>query len=142
METISVEIDSNEDLWNVIDKKYNDILVHRFMPHEAVDWWQTSLKIKDELFDLHVRNMEFDIRTDLEGLRKLLDLNTLYMSIYQFEKPVPGSLVLQHLPEQNAEAILKQNGLKHIFFCDHEHLTVSSFDESFIKDIAKKYTSG
>ncbi|RZL36467.1 MAG: hypothetical protein EOO96_06930 [Pedobacter sp.] len=137
MTKITFEINSNEELWSLIDKNLNHILIHKFTPNLAIEWWATDIKMKNgELFkDLKVRNMEFDITTDLNGLNKLIELNTHQLRIYQFDKPIPDTLSLEHLPENNRDKILAQNGLKHIFFCNFEFLTVASLNEDFIKNI-------
>ncbi|RZJ98798.1 MAG: hypothetical protein EOO46_24100 [Flavobacterium sp.] len=137
MKEITFEINSNEELWSLIDKNLNHILVHKFTPNLAIEWWATDIKMKDgELFKgLKVRNMEFDITTDLIGLKKLIELNTHQLRIYQFDKPIPGTLSLEHLPENNRDKILAQNGLKHIFFCNFEFLTVASLSDEFIAEI-------
>ncbi|ESU25053.1 hypothetical protein FEDK69T_02430 [Flavobacterium enshiense DK69] len=139
MKTIRVTIDSNDDILNVVDKNLNYIFIHKFMPNAAVEWWKTDLKMKTgEVFDFQVRNMEFDIQTDLDGLKIIIELNTNQLRIYQFDRPVPSTLSLELLPEKLRESILKQNGLKHIFFCDFEFLSISSFDEDYIDRIEIK----
>lgn len=55
--------------------------------------------------------------------------------MYQFEKPISDSLIIEYLPEKARYSILKQNGLKHFFFIDFEFITISSFDADFIKKI-------
>ena len=137
MKEITFDINSNQEIWSLIDKDYNHIFIHKFMPNETIEWWKTDIKMKNnETYEkLEVRNMEFDILTDLNGLKKILDLNTNQLRIYQFDKPVPNTLSIEYLPQNNRERILQQNGLKIFYFCDFEFLTISSFDEKFIKDI-------
>ncbi|MBW8359863.1 MAG: hypothetical protein K0M63_08710 [Weeksellaceae bacterium] len=137
MTELTFEINSSDELWTLIDKRFNHILIYKFTPNEAVAWWKTDLKMKDgELFEnLSVRNMEFDIRTDLDGLKRILELNTPHISIYQFDKPVPDTLALQYLPPQHLESILRQNGLKNTYSCEFEFLSVASADGKFIAAI-------
>lgn len=137
MKEITFEINSNEELWSLIDQDFNHILIHKFMPNEAIEWWKTTIKLKnnDTYENLQVRNMQFDILTDLKGLKRVLDLNTLHLSIYQFNKPIANTLAIEYLPAQNLEKILLQNGLMHQYNCDYEFLTISSSSEKFIKDI-------
>jgi hypothetical protein len=137
MKEITFDINSNEEIWTLIDKNYNHILIHKFMPNQTIEWWKTDIKMKNnETYEkLKVRNMEFDILTDLNELKKILELNTNQLRIYQFDKPVPNTLSLEYLPQNNREQILQQNGLKHFYFCDFEFLTISSSSEKFIKDI-------
>lgn len=137
MNEVSFEINSNEEIWDLFDKDLNNIFIHQFNPKESISWWQTDLKIGNgNVFkDLSVRGMTLDIQTDLTGLKKILELNSNHLRIYQFEKPLPDTLVLEYLPEKSRNLILKQNGLKHFFFIDFEFLTVGSFDNEFIKAI-------
>jgi hypothetical protein len=137
MRDLCFEINSNEELWSLIDKNLEYIFIHKFKPNQRIAWWKTSLKMNNlELFeDLQVRNMEFDIQTDLNGLKRIIDLNSTQLRIYQFEKPIPDTLVLEYLPENNRDKILRQNGLKHFFFCDFEFLTIGSVDDQFLIDI-------
>ena len=79
--------------------------------------------------------MEMDVQTDLNGLKKILELNTNQLRIYQFEKPVSDTLEIKRLPEKYRNQILKQNGLKHFFFVDFEFITIGSFDSEFIAEI-------
>ncbi len=137
MKEIVFEIHSNEEIWTLIDKNFNHIFIHKFMPNEAIEWWKTDIRMKNgETYgNLKVRNMQFDILTDLNGLKRILDMNTYHLSIYQFDKPVPDTLSLEYLPESNREKILQQNGLKHCYNCDFEFMTIASSSEKFIKDI-------
>jgi len=140
MHQLTFKVNSNEEIWELFDKKLNAIFIHKFMPNEAIEWWETNLKTRSEteLKGLSVRQMEMDIQTDLNGLKKILELNTRFLRVYQFEKPIPGSLTIERLPEKNREHILKQNGLKHFFFINFEFLTVESFDSEFIRAIKLK----
>lgn len=137
MKEIVFEINSNAEIWSLIDKNFDHVFIHKFMPNQAIAWWKTDIKMKNGEFyeNLNVRNMEFDILTDLNGLQKILALNSYHLRIYQFDKPVPDTLSIEHLPPNNLEQILLQNGLKHTYFCDFEFLTISSSDEKFIECI-------
>lgn len=137
MENLCFEIISNEEIWSLIDKNIDNIFIHKFMPNEKISWWTSNIKMPNDILfeNIEVRNMEFDIQTNLEGLKKILDMNTNQLRIYQFEMPLPDSLVLENLPEKNRENILLKNGLKHFFFCDFEFLTIESSDLKFINDI-------
>ena len=137
MNEIIFEINSNEEIWELIDKKLNSIFIHKFLPNEVIEWWKTDLKTQSgiELKNLNVRQMEMDVQTDLSGLKKILELNTNQLRIYQFEKPISDTLEIQRLPENNRNLILKQNGLKHFFFVDFEFITIGSFESEFISGI-------
>lgn len=137
MYNLSFEIKSNEEIWSLIDKNVDHILIHKFTPNNKIEWWPTDIKLPNgDFFDqINVRNMVFDIRTDLNKLKQIIELNTNQLRIYQFEKPIADTLVLEHLPEHNREKILLQNGLKHFFFCDYEFITIETSDVNFLKQI-------
>lgn len=127
---------SNEKLCEIFDQKFPFILIERFEPNSVSKWWETDLKFLGNQFkNLSIRHMIFDIQTDLEGLKKIVELNTIYLSIYQFDKSVPETLVPRFLPDKNKERILKQNGLKHHYWFNFEFLTITSFEEEFLTEI-------
>lgn len=135
---ITIEINSSEDIWQIIDKKVNAIFIHKFNPNNVIEWWKTDLKSKnsDTIKNLSVRQLVVDIQTDLDGLKQILKLNSNQLRIYQFEKNIPDSLIIENLPEKSRFEILKQNGLRHFFFLDFEFLTIRSFDNDFINSIS------
>lgn len=137
MTEITFEINSNEEVWELFDKKLNSIFIHKFNPNQVVEWWKTSLKTKSgtEFKNLSVRQMEFDVQTDLSELKKILEINPYQLRIYQFDKPISNTLEIERLPEKSINQILKQNGLKHYFFIDFEFITIGSFETDFIKSI-------
>lgn len=137
MKEIILQIESNDELWGIIDKNIDYIFIHKFNPNEAIQWKKADLKIGEEveLKGILVRDMEFDLQTDLNGLKRIIDLNTRQLRIYQFEKPVPDTLTLGRLPEDSKNQILRKNGLKHIFWINYEFVTIISSDEKFLKEI-------
>ncbi|WP_417213198.1 hypothetical protein [Bizionia sp.] len=137
MNELTFEINSNEEIWELFDKELNSIFIHKFVPNEVIQWWKTDLKTQSgiEFKNLSVRQMEMDIQTDLNGLKKILKLNTNQLRIYQFDKPISDTLEIERLPESNRNLILKQNGLKHFFFVDFEFVTIGSFESEFISEI-------
>lgn len=140
MTEITFDINSNEEIWELIDKKFNSIYIHEFNPHEIIEWWKTDVKTKDGkiLKNLFVRDMKMDIQTDLLGLKKILQLNSNQFDIYQFDKPISDTLVISNIPLNNLNNILKKNGLKHYFKIDFEMITIKSFDSDYILEIEKK----
>jgi len=137
MNEITFKINSNEEIWELFDKEINSIFIHKFAPNENIEWWNTDLKMKNgtEFEKLSVRQMKMDVQTDLNGLKKILELNTRQLRIYQFEKPISDTLEIERLPENTRYKILKQNGLKHFFFVNFEFITIASFEEEFINRI-------
>ena len=136
---ITIEINSNDDIWQIIDKEIDSIFIHKFNSNNAIEWWKTDLKPKkgNTIKNLSVRQMFCDIQTDLIGLKQILNLNCNQLRIYQFEKNIPDLLIIENLPEKSQFDILKQNGLRHFFFLDFEFLTIRSFDVDFINSISK-----
>ena len=137
MNELTIEINSNEEIWALFDKKVDSIFIHRFIPNETLEWWKTDFKTgyEREFKNLSVRLMEMDVQTDLNGLKKILEMNTRQLRIYQFDKPIPDTLEIGSLPEKNRNQILKQNGLKHFFFVNFEFITIGSFDSEFLRNI-------
>nr|WP_299383102.1 hypothetical protein [Allomuricauda sp.] len=137
MHKLTFEIESNEEIWELFDKDLDSIFIHGFVPHEVIEWWKTDLKTQDgtEIKNLSVRQMEMDVQTDLNGLKKILELNTNQLRIYQFEKSISDTLEIDRLPKKKQNLILKQNGLKHFFFLDFEFITIGSFDSEFLTRI-------
>ncbi len=137
MQELTFEIESNQEIWELFDKDLDSIFIHKFMPNQAIEWWKTDLKTQNgaEFKNLSVRQMEMDVQTDLSGLKKILELNTNQLRIYQFEKPISDTLEMEKLPEKNRNLILKQNGLKHFFSVNFEFITVGSFESEFISGI-------
>ena len=135
MKSITLEIESNSEIVSLFDKSVKYFFVHRFDPHPIMEWYKADVKLGDgfELKNANVRSMEFDLQTDLYGIKKILELNTNQLGIYQFDKVLPDTLVLEHLPEESKDMILKNNGLKHFFWIDFEFITIESFDSDFIK---------
>ena len=137
MNELTFEINSNEEIWDLFDKKMDSILIHKFVPNEVIEWWKTDLKTQNgvEFKNLLIRQMEMDVQTDLNGLKKILELNTRQLRIYQFDKPISDTLEIERLPQNNRNQILKQNGLKHFFFVNFEFITIGSFESKFISEI-------
>ncbi|WP_338793928.1 hypothetical protein V9L05_06905 [Bernardetia sp. Wsw4-3y2] len=137
MQEITIEIDSNEDIWKLVDKSLNYIFISNFNPNSSISWWKTDLKVSENqnLRNISVRDMSLDLQVDLVTLKEIIELNTRTLVIYQFAKPIPDTLLVNQLMEQSKENILIQNGLKHCFSAVYEFLTIRSFDENFIKNI-------
>jgi hypothetical protein len=137
MKELVFEIHSNEEIWSLVDKDLNSVFIHNFIPNEALEWWKTDLRTPKgiEFKNLKVRQLQMDVQTDLNGLKKILEHNTRQLRIYQFEKEIPNTLDVGSLAEQKKYKILEQNGLKHFFFLNFEFITIRSFKPVFIKRI-------
>nr|WP_322622913.1 hypothetical protein [uncultured Flavobacterium sp.] len=138
MEQITVNLTSNEHLYEILDKKLDVIYVHTFSPNDNGRWKEANIDLGIPLKNTYVKEVVLDIKTDLEGLKQLISLNTHQLLIYQFNKSLPDALSINRLPEENRLQILKQNGLQHSFFVNYEFVTVSSFDNDFISILKKQ----
>ena len=138
METIRFTLDSNKEIWEFIDKSVDHILIHNFQAQNYIHWWESTVKIKPTitLENVRVRDMQFDIQTNISGLNQILAIESNFLDIYQFTRPIADTLRIGDLPENNAENILQQNGLQHIISVEFELITVKSFNVDFIKSIS------
>ena len=86
MKEITIEIESKNELRSIFDKTYDYILVHKFNPHEIIEWWKSDIKVNQDftLKNVSVRNMKFDLQIDLKGLKtnsKISNQTRMYLSI-------------------------------------------------------------
>lgn len=139
MHSIRFTINSIHEIWKLIDKKVEHILISNFQPHGVIEWWESTIKVNSKLTleNLSVRNMQFDIQTNLLGLQQIMEHEWNFLDIYQFNKPVSNTLSINNLPEDHLEQILINNGLQHLFQIDFESIVISSIDEEFIRKIAE-----
>lgn len=137
MDSISFTLDANKEIWEFLDKTVDHVLVHNFHAHNYIEWWTSTIKINPQitLDNLKVRDMQFDIQTNVSGLKQILDIESNFLDIYQFTKPIADTLTIDALPKENAINILKQNGLQHIICVEFELITVKSFSSDFINSI-------
>ena len=139
MHSIRFTLNSIHEIWKLVDKEAEHILISKFQPHGTIEWWESTVKVNSKLTleNLKVRNMQFDIQTNLLGLQQIIEHEWNFLDIYQFNKPVPDTLSINHLPEGHLEQILINNGLQHLFQVDFESIVISSIDEEFIRKIAE-----
>jgi hypothetical protein len=131
----------NSELWELIDKRAEYILIHQFNPHETTEWWSTSIQVRENfaLNNVSVRQMSFDLLTNLDGLKSILNLNSLFLSVYQFNRPVSGTLLIDKLPEESRDNILKQNGLEYIIENNLEDTIIYSFNIDFLNNLRQNH---
>ncbi len=137
MKQITLKVNSNEEIWSIIDKTLPHVFIHKLIPTETLAWWKTDLKTENGIIlkNLSVRRMQMDVQTDLKELKTIIELNTRQLRFYQSSKPIPDTLDIGSLPKASRAKILIQNGFKHFFFIDHEFLTIGSFDVEFLNTI-------
>jgi len=104
MNELTFKINSNEEIWELFDKGLNSIFIHKFVPNEVIEWWKTDLRTQTgtKFNNLSVRQMEMDVQTDLDGLKRILELNTNQLRIYQFENPFRTLLRLRDYLKRTA----------------------------------------
>jgi hypothetical protein len=67
--------------------------VHQFHPTYSSEWLDANIKTKFVSFNnLTVKKMSFDILCDLKTIQEISLLNTKYLNVYQFDKPISDSL--------------------------------------------------
>lgn len=138
MFSITLSITESKTIIDIINKEHNHFLVHQFNPTYSYDWMKTT--VKNEIISLDnisIRKMSFDILCDLKTIEKITQSHTHYLNIYQFNKTVSNSLVIENLNTNTIDKILLQNGLEYKYFINNEYLTVYSFDKEFITKIEK-----
>ena len=137
MDSITIKEKSNEEIKALFDESAPYIFIHKFSPSETITWEKASISLdsKFQIKDTLVRGLTFDLQTDLEELKKIIDLNTRQLRVYQFTKPVADTLDLDALPEDNRLNILKSNGLKHFFWINFEFITIHSSDNNYLISI-------
>lgn len=137
MQSVIFTIDSNKDILEFIDKSVKHIFIPDYRAQNTLKWWESTVKVSfgAVLENISVRQMQFDIQTDLDGLKQILNFENNFLDIYQFSKAVPDSLVIDSLPENNRDNILRQNGLEYIIGIEHEFVCIQSIHPQFIQNL-------
>jgi hypothetical protein len=136
MFSTTLSLNTNEAVFKLINKNFNHFLIHQFNPTYTSEFTKASIKSKGiNLTDITVRKMSFDVLCDLKTIKEISLLNTKYLNIYQFNKPISDSLLIENLKPEIVDRVLKQNGLQHKYFLNHEFLSIYSFDEEYIHNI-------
>ena len=136
MFSTTLTLTSNNIAFELINKEFNHFFIHQFTPNYYTDFYLSDIKNKYlQLEDTYIRRLHFDISADLNLVQKLLKINVPYLNIYQFNKIIPNSLIIENLNENVRDTILKQNGLQHKYFINNEFLSIYSFDKQFIDAI-------
>ena len=128
-----LNLDTEEILEHLLDKRYNHLYVLNFKPDYSRNWVKGTIVIPDglNLVNITIRDLSFDLKTNLIDLKKLIEIYG-FMDIYQFNKPISDNLLIKIIPDESKEKILRQNGLEHIIEIDKEDTIVRSFDKGYI----------
>lgn len=84
-----------------------------YMPHPRMEWWTMpavlrsggipiEAKVRLPMFDLLIGTRDF--------LKMLPELADSRLTLMQMHQPVPDTLCLQRIPDENRAAVLKDNG--------------------------------
>lgn len=118
--SITLNVCTSQILEHLLDRKESYIWIHQHRPNPVIEWWKTETPITKEkkIINASVRQMSFDIHLTIEEFLPIAgEFDSLSLS--QMSKPVPGTLTLDRMNEQNLVPILKGNGLISRFFIPH-----------------------
>lgn len=110
------------DLRYLLHPDADYIWIHSHYPDPALRWWTADAPISPGRVwpSAKVRLMEYDLMmTRSEFLDQIEFFAPHGLRLTQLNKPVPDSLWLGALPEDQATHILLQNGMKARFFLPH-----------------------
>jgi hypothetical protein len=111
-----IMLDASEasDLRHLLHPDGEHIWIHSHTPDPCLRWWSTDVPISPGvvLSGARIRLMEFDLLMTRSDFLAHLDMFTPHgMIMSQLTRPVPNSLWLQSLPEEQTDRILIQNGM-------------------------------
>lgn len=132
MNSKTINLENGQNVLDLISKDFDYFLIRNFNPNEALEWWITDLKSSKGLVlkNIKVREMEFDIQTNLKGLKKIIDFNTTSLVIYQFDKPISDTFFPKDKDDEDFEKILAYNGLKFKYVINYEFITITKYYDS------------
>jgi hypothetical protein len=132
MESIRLKVKSNSELWALIDRKADHILIQQFSPAEEDSWNRISIEI-DEGFhmkDAKIRDLRFDLSCGPYALKRILELNTPRLEIYQFSSAIPDTLGSAAGIEE-----LQAAGLEHLITIDRGSVHIRSFNADYLQSV-------
>ncbi|MEY8688777.1 MAG: hypothetical protein AB9M53_02700 [Leptothrix sp. (in: b-proteobacteria)] len=82
------------------------------MPHRYVQWWRTNVPLNDtDCISAQVRMLTYDIQVPTaEFLQRAAAFDCFGLSLVQAHKPMPDTLDLSRIPEEQQDAVLMKNG--------------------------------
>jgi hypothetical protein len=119
-----IMLDASEasDLRYLLHPEGEHIWIHSHRPDPVIRWWTADVPISPGIVlpSAQVRLMEFDLMMARAEFLSRLDLFAPHgMALTQLTRPVPNSLWLQTLPDEQIERILIQNGMISRYFLPH-----------------------
>jgi hypothetical protein len=119
---IMLDASDATDLRFLLHPEAEHIWIHAHRPDPALRWWSADVPISPGIVmpSAQIRLMEFDLMMTRSDFLDRLDLFELHgLCLTQLSRPVPNSLWLQALPEDQIERILLQNGMRSRYFLPH-----------------------
>lgn len=110
------------DLRHLLHPDADYIWIHSHLPDPALRWWTADVPISPDVVwpSAKIRLMEYDLMMSRSEFLDRLELFVPHgLRLTQLTRPVPDSLWLNALPEDQAMRILLQNGMKARFFLPH-----------------------
>ncbi len=98
------------------------VWLRKHMPHPAIQWWATQVPLSTAgaMTHLKVRELTYDLQMDIQlffgHLREFIPYG---VELYQFDRPIPDTLTLSHVPDNQKTKILLNNGAQAAFFLPH-----------------------
>lgn len=82
------------------------------MPHRYVEWWNATLPLTEkESITGQVRLLSYDLQlTTAEFLNKISAFDNFGLALVQAHKPMPNTLDLARIPEDQQDQVLINNG--------------------------------
>jgi hypothetical protein len=138
-----IMLDASEasDLRHLLHPEGGHIWIHSHRPDPALRWWTADVPISPGVVlpAARVRLMEFDLMMQRDEFLSRLDLFAPHgMAITQLTRPVPNSLWLQTLPDEQIDRILIQNGMISRYYLPHriETAQFSCTDREHLERVA------
>ena len=124
------------DLIQFLDKSVPYVWLLGHMPNPAVRWWDTSVPInKDSSFSGKVRNVIYDLQMSTSEFIKVSpNLNDYGLVLIQSNTPMPDTLELDRVPENQQDSVLIKNGATLKIFLPHaiETAMVTSYRVGYL----------
>ena len=124
------------DLVQFLDESVPYVWLLGHMPNPAIQWWDTFVPINRETsFSGKIRNIVYDLQMSTAEFIKISpSLNNYGLLLIQSSKPMPDTLELNRIPENQQAPVLKKNGATLKIFLPHaaETAMVTSYCEGRI----------
>ena len=124
------------DLIQFLDKSVPYVWLLGHMPNPAIQWWDASVPVNRETpFSGKVRNLVYDLQMSTSDFIKISpSLNDYGLVLIQSNKPMPDTLELDRIPENQHASVLIKNGATLRIFLPHaiETAMVTSYRVGYL----------